>query len=209
MLEDATFWAFVALVLFLGLMVYLKVPGVVTAALDKRADAIRKELDEARRLREEAQALLAEYQRKGREAETEAEEIIDQAKREADALGKEAGRRLDEYVASRTKLAEQKIAQAEAQAITEVRSRSVDVAIAEGARDGARQAAAAKRAAIESNLAAKLDAAEKRIGEIKSKALADVGEIAAETTEALVRALVETDVTGREVADAVSSVMAK
>jgi F-type H+-transporting ATPase subunit b len=82
-------------------------------------------------------------------------------------------------------------------------------AIAEGARDGAKQAAAAKRAAVESNLAAKLEVAEKRIGEIKSKALADVGEIAGETTEALVRALVETDVTGREVADAVSSVMAK
>ena len=130
MLEDATFWAFVALVLFLGLMVYLKVPGVVTAALDKRAEAIRKELDEARRLREEAQALLAEYQRKGREAETEAEEIIDQAKREADALGKDAGRRLDEYVVSRTKLAEQKIAQAEAQAIQEVKALSADVAIA-------------------------------------------------------------------------------
>jgi F-type H+-transporting ATPase subunit b len=130
MLEDATFWAFVALVLFLGLMIYLKVPGVVTAALDKRAETIRKELDEARRLREEAQALLAEYQRKGREAETEAEEIIDQAKREADALGKEAGRRLDEYVVSRTKLAEQKIAQAEAQAIQEVKALSADVAIA-------------------------------------------------------------------------------
>ena len=82
-------------------------------------------------------------------------------------------------------------------------------AIAEGARDGAKQATAAKRAVIEANLAAKLEAAEKRIGEIKSKALADVGEIAAETTDALIKALVDTDVTGREVADAVSSVMAK
>ncbi len=92
-------------------------------------------------------------------------------------------------------------------ALAEARTRAN--AIAEGARDGARQAAAAKRAVIESNLAAKLDAAEKRIGEIKSKALADVGEIAGETTEALVKALVEADVTGREVADAVSSVMTK
>lgn len=130
MLEDATFWAFVALVLFLALMVYLKVPGIVTAALDKRAATIRKELDDARRLREEAQALLAEYQRKGREAEAEAEEIIDQAKREAEAIAGEATRRLDEYVASRTKLAEQKIAQAEMQALQEVKALSADVAIA-------------------------------------------------------------------------------
>src|SRR3990167_822939 len=71
-------------------------------------------------------------------------------------------------------------------ALAEARTRAN--AIAEGARDGSRQAAAAKRAAIESNLAAKLDAAEKRIGEIKSKAPAHVCEIGAETTEALVKA---------------------
>ena len=130
MLEDPTFWALVALVLFFVLLVYLKVPGTVTGTLDKRADTIRTELDDARRLREEAQSLLAEYQRKGREAETEAEEIIDQAKREATALASEAGIRLDEYVVSRTKLAEQKIAQAEAQALQEVRALSANVSIA-------------------------------------------------------------------------------
>lgn len=129
MLEDATFWALVALIIFLALMVYLKVPGMVTSALDKRADTIREELDEARRLREEAQALLADYQRKGREAETEAEEIIEQAKREAEALAAESGKRLEEYVANRTRQAEEKIAQAEAQALQEVRALSADVAI--------------------------------------------------------------------------------
>ena len=82
-------------------------------------------------------------------------------------------------------------------------------ALADGARDGAKQAAAAKRAVINSSLGDKFDAAERRIGEIKSKALADVGEIAAETTEALVKSLVEIDLSGSEVADAVSSVMAK
>jgi F-type H+-transporting ATPase subunit b len=130
MLEDPTFWALVALVLFFALLIYLKVPGTVTGALDKRAETITNELDDARRLREEAQALLAEYQRKGREAESEAEEIIDQAKREAAALTSEMAERLDEYVASRTKMAEQKIAQAEAQALQEVRALSADVAIA-------------------------------------------------------------------------------
>lgn len=129
MLEDPSFWALIALVLFFAVLIYFKVPGVVTSVLDRRADTIRNELDDARRLREEAQALLAEYQRKAREAEGEAEEIIEQAKREADALTAEASRRLDEYVASRTKMAEQKIAQAEAQALQEVRALSADVAI--------------------------------------------------------------------------------
>lgn len=82
-------------------------------------------------------------------------------------------------------------------------------AIAEGARDGAKQAAAAKRAATEAGLAEKLSAAEKRIGDIKSKALADVGEIATETAEQVVKALVGGDVARNEVSDAVASAMAK
>ncbi len=127
---DAPFWALVSLIIFLGLMVYLKVPGQITTALDRRAAGIRNELDQARKLREEAQALLADYQRRAREAEVEAEEIIDQAKREAEALSVEAKKHMAEYVASRTRIAEQKIAQAEIQALQEVRALSADVAIA-------------------------------------------------------------------------------
>lgn len=127
---DAPFWALFSLLVFIGLMVYLKVPGQITTSLDKRAANIRGELEQARRLREEAQALLADYQRRAREAEVEAEEIIDQAKREAEALSAEAQKRMEEYVAGRTRLAEQKIAQAEAQALQEVRALSADVAIA-------------------------------------------------------------------------------
>jgi F-type H+-transporting ATPase subunit b len=130
MLNDAAFWALVGLIIFLGLMVYVKVPGLVTSGLDKRAETIRNELAEARKLREEAQALLAEYQRKANEAESEAEDIIDQAKREADALSAEAKERMEEYVANRTRLAEQKISQAETQALQEVRALSADVAVA-------------------------------------------------------------------------------
>ena len=80
---DATFWAFIGLILFLVLVAYLKVPGMMAKALDERADKIRDELAEAKRLREEAQHLLAEYQRKRKEAETEAAAIIAAAEREA------------------------------------------------------------------------------------------------------------------------------
>jgi F-type H+-transporting ATPase subunit b len=127
---EAPFWALLALIIFLGIVVYMKVPRQVTEALDKRADTIRKELDEARRLREEAHGLLAEYQRKAREAEAEAEEIVDQARREAEALAAEAKKRTEEYVATRTRQAEEKITQAEAQALQEVRALSADVAVA-------------------------------------------------------------------------------
>ena len=78
--NDPLFWVLVAFVAFLALLLYYKVPAIVAKALDDRADAIRKELDEARKLREEAQSLLSDYQRKAREAETEAQSIIEQAK---------------------------------------------------------------------------------------------------------------------------------
>ena len=65
---DATFWAFIALIIFLGILIYMKVPGRILAGLDDRADTIKKDLDDARQMREEAQALLADYQRRQREA---------------------------------------------------------------------------------------------------------------------------------------------
>lgn len=126
---DATFWATVALLLFFVLITYLKVPGMLTKSLDDRSDKIRNDLEEARRLREEAQQLLAEYQRKRKEAEQEAESIIASAKHDAEAMAKEAERKTEDYVTRRTALAEQKIAQAESQAVAEVRSTAVDVAI--------------------------------------------------------------------------------
>lgn len=126
---DATFYAFVGLVLFLALIVYLKVPGAMGKALDQRAEKISNELKEAKRLREEAQSLLAEYQRKRKEAEAEAASIVATAQREAEALTAEAKQKTEDYVARRTALSEQKIKQAEADAINAVRSAAVDLAI--------------------------------------------------------------------------------
>ncbi|MBP0649886.1 hypothetical protein J8J40_22840, partial [Mycobacterium tuberculosis] len=83
---DATFYAFVALALFVGLLVVLKVPEIVGKGLDDRAARIAAELAEAERLRQEAEALLAEYRRRADEAEAEAERIVADAKREAERL---------------------------------------------------------------------------------------------------------------------------
>ena len=127
---DQTFFALVGLVLFLALVVYLKVPGMMAKSLDERADQIRNELAEAKRLREEAQHLLVEYQRKRKEAEIEAANIVAAAGREAELLTAEAKKKTEEFVASRTALSEQKIKQAELDAIKEVRSAAVDLAIA-------------------------------------------------------------------------------
>jgi F-type H+-transporting ATPase subunit b len=122
-------WMAIAFFLFIGLLLYYGVPRLIGKALDDRADSIRKELDEARRLREEAQDLLADYQRKAREAEQEAQTIIEHAKREAEALAAETRHSLQESVARRAKQAEEKIARAETQAVSEVRAAAVESAI--------------------------------------------------------------------------------
>ena len=128
--EDPLFWVLVAFLAFIALLFYYKVPALVAKALDDRADAIRKELDEARKLREEAQSLLADYQRKAREAEKEAQSIIEQAKIEAQALAADSRKALTESLDRRSKIAEEKIARAEAQALGEVRSTAVETALA-------------------------------------------------------------------------------
>jgi F-type H+-transporting ATPase subunit b len=127
---DPVFWVMIAFFAFFALLIYYKVPGMVGKSLDTRAEAIRHELDEARRLRDEAQSLLNDYQRKSRQAEEETKSILDQAKRESEALAAETRRSLAESVERRTKLAEEKIARAEAQALAEVRASAVDGAIA-------------------------------------------------------------------------------
>ena len=128
------FWVAIAFFGFVGLLLYYKVPALIGEALDNRAIAIRNKLDEARRLRDDAQALVADYQRKRDAAEDEAKSIIEQARLEAEALAAETRRNFQEMLERRTKLAEDKIARAEAQAIAEVRSIVVDTAIGEAER---------------------------------------------------------------------------
>ena len=128
-IHNPEYWVLLAFLIFVGFAWKANAHGLIGKALDDRADAIRSELDEARRLREEAQALLADYQRKQRDAEGEAKAIIDTAKREAETLATETRKQLAEQIERRTKLAEEKIARAEAQAISEVRATAVDGAL--------------------------------------------------------------------------------
>jgi F-type H+-transporting ATPase subunit b len=129
-LQEGENWVALAFVLFLGLLVYLGAHRWIADALDQRQARIKAELDEARRLREEAQALLAEFERKGREVEGEAAAIIAGATAEAERLAVEAKARMEDFVVRRTKMAETKIAQAEAQALADVRSAAADAAVA-------------------------------------------------------------------------------
>ena len=130
LLNDAEFWVAVAFVIFVAGMGYLGVHRMIAKSLDDRAARIKAELDEARKLKDEAAALLADYQRKRQQAEAEAQDIITGAKAEAERMAIEAKAKIEEFVARRTKMAETKITQAEAQAAADVRAAAAEAAVA-------------------------------------------------------------------------------
>lgn len=127
---DTWFVFGIAVVIFLGILGYFRVHGMIAKALDDRAERIRRELDEARRLREEAQATFAQFERKSREVDAQAQEIIDRAKKEAGQAAEKAKADLEASIERRLKQAEEQIALAEAKAVRDVRNRAVEVAIA-------------------------------------------------------------------------------
>ena len=153
---DNTFYATVALVIFLGMMLYFGVPKIIGKMLDGRIKQIADDLAQAKTLREEAAALLVEYEQKRAAAESEAAGIIAAAQDEAARLTADAQVSLADLIARRTKSVEDKIAQAEAQAIAEVRARSADLA-------------------IEAARVVLTDEMNRKGGQVVDKAIADVG----------------------------------
>ncbi|APZ53012.1 F0F1 ATP synthase subunit B [Salipiger abyssi] len=133
-LRNTDFVVLLGFLLFLAVLVYFKVPGLLGKQLDKRAEGIRDELDEARALREEAQTLLASYERKQQEVSEQAAQIVANAKQEAENAAAQAHEELKASIARRLATAEDQIAAAQASAVKEVRDRAAAVAVA-AARD--------------------------------------------------------------------------
>jgi F-type H+-transporting ATPase subunit b len=156
LLRDPEFWVGIGTLAFLGLLLWKRVPALVAKSLDARAGAIAKELEEARRLRAEAEALLVEYQGKRAAAEQEASSIIAEAKGEAERYAAESRVAIAAQIARRGKQAEDRIAQAEAQAVAEVRALAADAAVA----------------AAEKLIAARLD--DKRSADLVKRALGEI-----------------------------------
>ncbi len=129
MFQDARFYILISLALFFGLLIWKGVHKALAGSLDARADTIRNELDEARRLREEAQTLLASYHRKQSEAEKLAEDIVAQARKDAESMASDARAQLAAKLERRTQVAEEKIAAAEAQALNDVKARAAELAV--------------------------------------------------------------------------------
>ena len=145
-LHNTDFVVLLAFILFIAVLFYFKVPGMIGKMLDKRAEDIKSELDEARRLREEAQTLLASYERKHKDVQEQAERIVAGAKEDARIAAEQAKIDLERSVARRLAAAEDQIGSAEAAAIKEVRDQAASVAVA-----AARTVIAAQMTAAEGN----------------------------------------------------------
>lgn len=129
-LGNTDFVVLVAFLVFVGIVVYMKVPAKITGMLDARAAGIKADLDEAKALREEARALLSSYEKKQKDVQEQSERIVSQAKAEAEAVARQAKEDLKDSIARRLTAAQEQIASAEAQALRSVREQAVALAIA-------------------------------------------------------------------------------
>lgn len=143
-LFNTNFVVLIAFLLFVGVLLYVKVPAILTKMLDARAEAIQKELDEAKALREEAQTILASYERKQQEVQEQASRIVEHAKMEAAEAAEKAKEDLKKSIARRIAAAEDQLKSAETAAVKEVRDRAVQVAIAAAGEVIASQMSASK-----------------------------------------------------------------
>lgn len=146
-LHNTNFIVLLAFLLFCGIVAYFKVPSILGGMLDKRAEGIRKDLDEARRLREEAQEIYASYERRQREVKGQADEIVANAKREAELQAAKAKDDLKTSIERRLKAAEDQIDSAEKDAVRAVRDRAVRTAVAAASELLAAQVQAGQRSA--------------------------------------------------------------
>jgi F-type H+-transporting ATPase subunit b len=127
---NTDFVVLLAFLLFIGILLVAKVPGLLGSQLDNRAEGIQKDLDEARALREEAQTILASYERKQQEVQALADQIVSGARDEAARAAEQAKADLEVSIARRLTAAEEQIASAEASAVKEVRDQAITIAVA-------------------------------------------------------------------------------
>ncbi len=128
-LANTDFVVTLGFIVFIAVLFYFKVPGMIGGALDNRAEGIQAELDEARALHEEARSLLASYERKQREVQGQAEAIVAAAKEDAVLAAEQAKVDLEKSIARRLAAAQDQIASAEASAVKEVRDQAITVAV--------------------------------------------------------------------------------
>jgi F-type H+-transporting ATPase subunit b len=129
MVIDSTFWVAISFLIFLGGLVYLKVPHKINNVLDKLINDIKNEIDESEKLRLEAKNLLDDAQNKLNTAQTVSDNILKQAKKDSDHLMIEMNDKFHKSTEIKKKLAENKIIQMKEAALKEIKDVSVKIAV--------------------------------------------------------------------------------
>ncbi len=126
---DATFWVAVSFVLFVGVLLYFKVPQKIFTTLDESINKIKKDIEEAEKLKEEAKNILSDYEAKLDKSKVEIDLMIKNAQKESDSNIIKTNDQFHKIFENRKKMAEEKIKQMKLQATKDIKNYSVEVAI--------------------------------------------------------------------------------
>ena len=126
---DATFWVAVSFVLFVGVLLYFKVPQKIFTTLDESINKIKKDVEEAEKLKEEAKNILSDYEAKLDKSKVEIDLMIKNAQKESDSNIIKTNDQFHKIFENRKKMAEEKIKQMKLQATKDIKNYSVEVAI--------------------------------------------------------------------------------
>jgi F-type H+-transporting ATPase subunit b len=129
MIIDATFWVAVSFFIFLGGLIYLKVPQKVNDSLTSKIYQVKKELDEAEKLKAEAKNLLSDYENKIDKSKKETREIINTAKKDSEKNILDKTKKFHELIEERKKNVEQKISQMKENALKDIKNLSIKISI--------------------------------------------------------------------------------
>ena len=129
MIIDATFWVAVSFFIFVGGLIYLKVPQKVNNSIAAQINKIKKDLEEAEKLKAEAKNLLSDYENKIDKSKKEAQDIINIAKKDSEKNILDKTKKFHELLEERKKNAEQKIIQMKENALKDIKNISIKVSV--------------------------------------------------------------------------------
>ena len=129
MIIDATFWVAISFFIFIGGLIYLKVPQKINNSLADQIKSIKKELDEAEKLKVESKNLLSNYENKIDKSKKEAQEIINIAKKDSEKTILENTKKFHQIMENKKKNAEQKITQMKENALKDIKNISVNISM--------------------------------------------------------------------------------
>jgi len=126
---DATFWVAISFFIFLGVLIYLKVPHRINSSLNDQINEMKKELDEAEKLKVEAKNLLSDYENKIDKSIKETKQIINLAKKNSEKTILEETKKFHQIMEDRKKNAEQKINQMKENALKDIKNISIKISM--------------------------------------------------------------------------------